>query len=214
MNKIKSVLCLGDSNTWGYNPQTDFRYSREERWTGRLNSIFPEMNVSEAGIPEMTFSWQCPGLTARSAMDSAYAFLTAAMPVDLVTVCLGTNDTKIFYDATAEKIARQAVKLIRLLKSHEWAENAGLKILLINPVPMNMTAAEVLADSFSQKSVEESAMLAKHLKEAAYEESVFFADASDWNVELAEDGCHYTKEGHETFAQHVAKELVRIEKEG
>ena len=33
---MKSILCFGDSNTWGYNPHTKERYSRNERWTGVL----------------------------------------------------------------------------------------------------------------------------------------------------------------------------------
>ena len=32
--KIKTVLCYGDSNTWGYMPETDGRFPWEVRWPG------------------------------------------------------------------------------------------------------------------------------------------------------------------------------------
>jgi lysophospholipase L1-like esterase len=32
----KTVLCYGDSNTWGWNPATQTRYARLERWPGVL----------------------------------------------------------------------------------------------------------------------------------------------------------------------------------
>ena len=35
----KTVLCYGDSNTYGYNPTTGLRYPRNIRWTGRLQDL-------------------------------------------------------------------------------------------------------------------------------------------------------------------------------
>ena len=36
---MKRILCYGDSNTWGHNPEPDgedFRYGDDVRWTGML----------------------------------------------------------------------------------------------------------------------------------------------------------------------------------
>jgi lysophospholipase L1-like esterase len=33
---MKTILCYGDSNTWGFEPVSENRYSRAERWTGVL----------------------------------------------------------------------------------------------------------------------------------------------------------------------------------
>ena len=44
---MKVVLCFGDSNTWGYNPRTKERYSKDERWTGVLKKeLGQEYDVS------------------------------------------------------------------------------------------------------------------------------------------------------------------------
>ena len=31
---MKNLLCFGDSNTYGYDPETKHRYAFSERWTG------------------------------------------------------------------------------------------------------------------------------------------------------------------------------------
>ena len=33
---MKTIVCFGDSNTWGSNPTTRDRYPFEQRWTGIL----------------------------------------------------------------------------------------------------------------------------------------------------------------------------------
>ncbi|OGT32011.1 MAG: hypothetical protein A3E87_10695 [Gammaproteobacteria bacterium RIFCSPHIGHO2_12_FULL_35_23] len=57
---MKSILCYGDSNTWGfdpnqYNPNTEaFAHcSRDVRWTGRLQRLLGgDYYVIEAGLRE------------------------------------------------------------------------------------------------------------------------------------------------------------------
>ena len=49
--KIKTVLCYGDSNTWGYMPETDGRFPWEVRWPGILQRRLGESyRVIENGI--------------------------------------------------------------------------------------------------------------------------------------------------------------------
>lgn len=37
---MKTVLCFGDSNTYGLMPDSVGRYPREIRWTGRLQEMY------------------------------------------------------------------------------------------------------------------------------------------------------------------------------
>ena len=39
------ILCIGDSNTWGYNPVNGQRYER--RWTKVLAELMPENEIIE-----------------------------------------------------------------------------------------------------------------------------------------------------------------------
>ena len=48
---MKTILCFGDSNTWGYNPENRQRFGPDERWTGILrNSLGEDYRVIEEGL--------------------------------------------------------------------------------------------------------------------------------------------------------------------
>ena len=50
-NNMKSILCFGDSNTWGYDPATKTRFSRDKRWTGLLQKYLgSEYYIVEEGL--------------------------------------------------------------------------------------------------------------------------------------------------------------------
>ena len=47
---MKTILCYGDSNTYGYIPESGMRYARDVRWTGILaNKLSEEYTVIEEG---------------------------------------------------------------------------------------------------------------------------------------------------------------------
>ena len=48
---LYQILCFGDSNTHGYNGETQGRFSWEQRWTGILaRRLGPEYRVIEEGL--------------------------------------------------------------------------------------------------------------------------------------------------------------------
>ena len=55
--------------------------------------------------------------------------------------------------------------------------------------------------------VAESVHLAEEYKILAKKLNIPFADTSNWNIDLAFDGVHFTEEGHHTFAEKLGKEL-------
>src|SRR5512135_783272 len=58
---MKTVLCYGDSNTWGYDPATQQRFPRDVRWTGVLrDSLGPDYLVIEEGLNGRTTVWSDP----------------------------------------------------------------------------------------------------------------------------------------------------------
>ncbi|MEI8640381.1 hypothetical protein P4S68_02110 [Pseudoalteromonas sp. Hal099] len=51
----KNILCFGDSNTWGLNPETGKRYDEKTRWTTRLQQqLGSGFTVIESGQPNRT----------------------------------------------------------------------------------------------------------------------------------------------------------------
>ena len=58
---MKTVLCFGDSNTWGYDPATQERFSREVRWVGVLqNELGSDYEVIGEGCNGRTTVWDDP----------------------------------------------------------------------------------------------------------------------------------------------------------
>ena len=51
----KSILCFGDSNTWGLNPATGKRFEEKVRWPSVLaERLGDQFAIIEAGQPNRT----------------------------------------------------------------------------------------------------------------------------------------------------------------
>lgn len=183
------VLCLGDSNTFGYDPRSFLggRYPEDVRWTGRLRGMGAEiLNYGQNGL-------SIPGAAQLPAIRE---LLCRAAPLDAVTVMLGSND--LLGGATDEDCAARMEPLLRCL-----AESAGAaRVLLIAPPPMRR--GDWVADD---ALVEASARLGAAYRRLAEQLGVSFADAGNWGVSLAFDGVHLTPEGHAAFARGVFEAL-------
>ena len=54
MSDMKKICCVGDSNTYGFDPREPlgFRYPEEIRWTCRIQS--PERDICNMGMNGLT----------------------------------------------------------------------------------------------------------------------------------------------------------------
>jgi len=51
---MTTILCYGDSNTYGYNPVNGLRYPKDVRWTGVLQKLLGEQYaVIEEGCKDL-----------------------------------------------------------------------------------------------------------------------------------------------------------------
>ncbi len=190
-----TVLCYGDSNTFGYQAGEygDLRWPREVRWTGIL----------EAG------GWEIrnEGLNGRPIPRRAGEIEDASRIVrhagaDLMTVMLGTNDLVLEQGTDAGTCA---VRMERFLSAvlEVWPEPA--RLLLIAPPPM-VRGLWVEED----RIVRESRRLGEVYRPLARRFGTAFADAAGWGVGIDFDGIHITAEGHRAFAKGVEAELRRL----
>ena len=134
---MKTIVCYGDSNTYGYNPENGFRYEYEERWTTILQK---ELKDSAIVIPEglngRTTSFEDelrPGRNGATYLDPC---LHSHGPIDLVVLMLGTNDLKIRFQATPTDIGKGIDRLIKMIKSitpQKRQDGRSAKILLMAP---------------------------------------------------------------------------------
>ena len=179
------VLCIGDSNTYGFDPRSyiDARYPEEVRWTSRLEKI-KGISVINFGINGMTI----PG------DHSIFTDLIRRKDPDQVVVMLGTND--ILEGAGALIVSKRMESFLASLRTMKKP------ILLIAPPALQ--EGESVPD---EETIGESKKIGELYREAAERNACRFADAARWGIELTFDGVHFSASGHDTFAKKLAELL-------
>ena len=182
---MKRIVCIGDSNTYGYDPRSYLsdRYEKNVRWTGRLEEAGYEvinLGMNGACIPQ-------DGTRVLSVLQQNE-------PYDCGVVMLGSND--LLEGCTAKEAGQ---------RMYRFLEDLPKKILLVSPVPFQ--AGEWVS---SAAQIEESNLLAYEYRRISSLLQIRFADAADWNVTVSYDGVHYLPEGHAAFAKGIAAELESI----
>ena len=171
-----TLLCIGDSNTYGYDPRSYFgdRYPADVRWTERLGT-WKTVNCGMNGL-------------AVPFNHTVFTDLIRSKSPDVVAVMLGTND--LLEGANAEMTAKRMEAFLTDIK------DICPKLLLIVPPPMQ--PGEWVQ---SQKQIDESVKLGQEYCELAKKLEIYYADAGEWHAELAYDGVHFTPKGHKAFAE-------------
>ena len=184
----RTVLCYGDSNTYGYDPRSFFgdRYAKDIRWTGLLDGM-SDWSVTCCGqngreIPTQPRQW-----------EEVRELLRQAGP-DVFAVMLGSNDLLCRPGFTAEHVAARMEAFLTSL-SHP-------RTLLSSP-PAMVPGSWVTED----RLLTESARLAGCYEALAKKLGCAFADAESWGISLTFDGVHFSEEGHRTFARCIAETL-------
>ena len=106
---MKTIVCYGDSNTWGYMPKTESpaitannRYPWGVRWTSLLQmKLGADYRVAEAGLNGRTTVYPHYCKPWQTGIGSLEAVLYSQKPLDLIVMMLGTNDLLEGADAAA-----------------------------------------------------------------------------------------------------------------
>ena len=201
----KTILCYGDSNTWGWDPVTQIRLNRDKRWPGVLgNALGHRYWVVEEGLCGRTTVRDDPMGVYRNGRDYLIPCLQSHEPLDLVILMLGTNDLKQRFELKARDIAAGAETLVRLiLKSNIGPDSTIPKVLLISPSLVTMSV-----DDEFEGAIEKSQELGGLYAQVATSSGVAFLDAARVVVPSETDGVHWDAEEHQRFGLTVA-DLVR-----
>ncbi|MBI4790875.1 MAG: SGNH/GDSL hydrolase family protein [Chloroflexi bacterium] len=208
---MKTILCYGDSNTWGYNPATMERFSIAERWTGVLaQELGAAYRVVEEGLNGRTTVWDDPIEGHKNGKEYLIPCLESHKPIDLVTILLGTNDLKTRFSVSAYDIAMSAGVLVEIAqKSATGPNNRAPQVLLMSPPVVGKLSdyAEMFDDAQAK-----SAMFAKYYAQVARQYGCHFLDTAQIVVSSDLDGIHWEASEHRKLGQAVAarvKELFR-----
>ncbi|MDO4869687.1 MAG: SGNH/GDSL hydrolase family protein [Bacillota bacterium] len=158
----KTILCYGDSNTYGYDPATGLRYPEQVRWPGVLRGMLPGHYVIEEGCNGRTASVTPEDEPWKDGRSYLKACLNSHKPIDLIILMLGSNDLKKFFHRTPEEIAAGIREILQTIAEFTQ-EKQGSKpeVLLVSP-PLIGRGIETsaFADSFDADAVGRSEKLA------------------------------------------------------
>jgi len=201
---IKTVLCYGDSNTWGSDPETGGRFGHDVRWPGVLRRALGEGYwVVEEGLGGRTTVRDDPIEGAhKNGRTYLRACLESQKPIDLMTVMLGTNDLKARFAASASDIAQGAASLAEeALRSGCGPEGGAPVVVLISPPAVGKLTD--MAEMF-EGSEEKSRRFPVHYRRFAEQSGLAFLDASEVVVSSDLDGIHLEASEHRKLGEAIA----------
>ena len=208
---MKTIVCFGDSNTYGRDPVTKGRLDKETRWPGVLqNTLGAQYDVIEEGLNGRTTVWDDPVRGGPKRNGSLYLLpcLESHAPIDLLVMMLGTNDLKARFSVTPYDIAESMGALIEIAqKSQSGLTGNGPAILIMAPPPLGKLTE--WAETF-QGGVEKSKKLAGYYKSVASAYGCFFLDTATVIESSKLDGLHYDPEEHHKLGMAVAEIVNRI----
>ncbi len=206
---MKTILCYGDSNTWGFNPATGMRYPRSERWTGVLaQELGEEYYVVEEGLNGRTTVWDDPIEGYKNGKEYLIPCLESHYPIDLVAILLGTNDLKMRFSVSAYDIAASAGVLVDIVQKSATGPNDGAPQVLLMSPPVVGTLGDY-AEMF-QDAQTKSGKFAKYYQQVADEYRCHFLDAATIVVSSNLDGIHWEASEHRKLGHAVAARVREI----
>lgn len=216
----RTIVCFGDSNTWGYVPQLEpgatrfTRYDHLTRWPRLLEGLLaPAVRVAEHGLCGLVGALPSGGGqfedgASRAAIDHVKGVVAANWPISDWVVMLGTNDLAYPSLARPEPIAEGVAAVIRAgLASHEWLGGPAPAVTLVSPIPLGPA---VLTLGIDPEAVERSRGLSAALAAQSRAQGWGFLDAAGAGPPDTVDGVHWSAEHHRRFAVMLAHALRNV----
>jgi len=189
---MKSILCFGDSLTWGFVAGQWTRHAFEDRWPNALVAgLEGKVHVIEEGMNGRTTAYD--DHTDGSELNGAKALpimLKSHQPLDLVIIMLGTNDLKFAARCRAFDAALGMGRLIEIVQRYPFNDNYAPPKLLIMSPPAIVKTNDEWFDELWGHAIEESRKLATHYARVAKESGVHFFDAGSVAKADSTDGGH------------------------
>ena len=211
---MKNILCFGDSNTWGYDPSTQRRFSKDIRWTGVLQQLLgSKYNIIEEGLNGRTTNVnekQDHGLgyfrPFRSAMDLLSVLIETNSPLDLIIVMLGTNDLKTNFNQSSEMIAKNMRLVCESIIDNDYFQSKS--IILVSPTHINEESPNLL-DSFIG-TTQASQSFSNSYRKISDDLDLYFLDASESVKTNKIDGLHWDAMQHSDFANSLFNKIKKV----
>ncbi|WP_027054265.1 SGNH/GDSL hydrolase family protein [Mesorhizobium erdmanii] len=207
---MKTVLCYGDSLTWGYNAEGG-RHALEDRWPSVLQAALGGgVQVIADGLNGRTTAFDDHMAGAdRNGAKTLPTVLATHAPIDLIVIMLGANDMKpwIHGNPVAAKYGIQ--RLIDIVRGHDYPFNwAAPQILIVSPPLVTRTENADFKAMFAGGD-DASKLLAPQYATLADEAGCGFFDAGTVAVTTPLDGVHLDAENTRNIGKALAS-VVRV----
>lgn len=208
------LLTFGDSNTHGtppiVTPGLYQRFDADTRWPTLARAALGEgWTLAEEGLPGRTAQFADPVMGAH--MDGRLGLrmaLESHGPLDVMTLMLGTNDTKTRFGATPEMITAGIAGLLDIaLGPLMQMRHGGFRVLLICPPAVKEQGP--IASEFIGAAAKSRALPALYAA-LAEAHGVAFLDAGRVIETSEQDGIHYGPAEHRRLGEAVAQVLATL----
>lgn len=204
---MRTILCYGDSNTWGYNAETQQRFDYHLRWTTLLSELLGnEFRLIDEGLCGRTTVFTDPLNYGLNGFDMLEPIINTHMPIDLLIFMLGTNDCKQRYNAPAENISRGMMRLVEKALALKVP-----KILIITPIYIDSKIYDTETGKYmGEKCSEKSFELATYYKNISISMNIDYLNANDIIKPNIIDFMHLDQTSLQPFAQLLYKKIQTI----
>lgn len=203
---MTTVLCYGDSNTFGYIPGSGMRYPKDVRYPGILQTLLGDDYAAiEEGCNGRTTIHDDPVDGWKNGLDYLRPCLYSHKPVDIVILMLGSNDLKATFHLSAEQIANGAGVLVDVIHTF-CAEKQGFmpKIILVSPPEIGPgIKTSPFYGAFDEDAIDRSKQFPVFYKAVAEKYGCIFFNAAEHIRPSEVDSLHLTPEGHRVLAERL-----------
>lgn len=203
---MKTILCYGDSLTWGYNAEALGRHPFEVRWPNVLGAeLGSGVHVIEDGLNGRTTAFD-DNLVAedRNGARTLPTSLATHSPLDLVIIMLGANDMKPWIHGRAFVAANGMARLVNIVRGHTYFFDAPApKVIIVSPPAVSRTDNVEFSEYFEGANVS-STNLAKTFAQYAAQLGCGFFDAGSVAKTTPADGVHLDAENTRAIGKALA----------
>lgn len=221
---MKRILCYGDSNTHGANPnwmptlpeseEVPVRWGADVRWPKLLQEMLgsAEYEVIEEGLCGRTTVYRDHAWPWCCGRDYAKPCILSHNPLDLIILMLGTNDLKAGSAASEDACMLAMDELLKTILNPFLYEGFPTpKVLLVSPIAIGDNLEHsFMYGTFTEKSRELSLALPKLYSILAKKYNCAFLAASDYAKASRADSIHMDAENHRKLAQAMAAKVREI----
>lgn len=208
MKKEKTVMCFGDSNTWGADPAGGLRFDRSTRWPGVMQQALGEgYHVVEEGLCGRTTVWDDPVEGDKNGFKHLVPLIQSHEPLDLLIIMLGTNDLKNRFGVSALDVANSAWRLVKTARSCAYPVTGQVPdVLVVCPPPFAPLAGTNFKEMFIGGE-EKSHRLFAEFRAVAANRGFRLFNAGDVIQSSSLDGIHFAAAEHGKLGLALANQV-------